>query len=234
MVRLPGKVQAGRRVKDFVSVMDVGPTLLEVAGLPVPADMNGCSFLAQLTSPKSGWIDEKRDWVVVGRELHFPTARDGNLPFPMRAIRTKEHLYIHNFKPDRWPYGAPYNLDDKSTAGDYEKLEEAPYRDLDASLTKSWLIDNRSATDAKDAIELTLGKRPPEELYAIKNDPDSLYNLEGDSNAENTLEELRTRLDTVMQETNDPRLTDAFDNPPYVVDPAKVSAQKPKSRKKQK
>lgn len=234
MVRWPGKVQTGRRVEDFVSVMDVGPTLLEVAGLPVPADMNGRSFLAQLTSAKSGWIDEKRDWVVVGRELHFHTARDGNLPFPMRAIRTKDHLYIHNFKPDRWPNGAPYNLNEKSTADDYEKLEEAPYRDLDASLTKSWLINNRSATDGKDAIELTLGKRPPEELYAIQDDPDSLHNLAGDSNAENTLKELRIRLDALMQETNDPRLTDAFDKPPYVVDPATLPAQKPKGRKKQK
>ncbi len=234
MARLPSTIPGGRRVNDFVSVMDVGPTLLDLAGLPVPADMNGRSFLKQLTSDQEGWIDETRDWVVVGRELHFHTARDGNLPYPMRAIRTRDHLYIHNFKPDRWPNGAPYNLNDKSTADDYEKLEDAPYRDLDASLTKSWLIDNRAATDAKDAIEMTLGKRPPEELYAIQDDPDSLTNLAGQPAAEAKLKELRDRLDEIMLKTSDPRLTDAFDRLPYIGDPAKLSTEARKAGKKAK
>ena len=234
MARLPGTIPAGRRVEDFVSVMDVGPTLLEVAGLPVPADMNGRSFSPQLTSDQSGWIDETRDWVVVGRELHFHTARDGNLPFPMRAIRTRDHLYIKNFKPDRWPNGAPYNLSEKSTADDYEKLEDAPYRDLDASLTKSWLIDNRAATDARNAIKLTLGKRPPEELYAITDDPDSLHNLAVQSSAEVKLRELRARLDAVMQKTRDPRLTDAFDEMPYIGDSSNLPTKGGKAGKKTK
>jgi len=40
-------------VEDFVSLIDIGPTLLEVAGLPVPAEMTGRSFLRQLTSEAS-------------------------------------------------------------------------------------------------------------------------------------------------------------------------------------
>ena len=234
MVRLPGTIPAGRRVNDFVSVMDVGPTLLDLAGLPVPEEMNGRSFLPQLTSEASGWIDQSRDWVVVGRELHFHTARDGSLPYPMRAIRTRDHLYIKNFKPDRWPNGAPYNLDDKSTADDYEKLEEAPYRDLDASLTKSWLIDNRSATDAKDAIELTLGKRPPAELYAVGADPDALVNLADDAASLAVKEDLAQRLMSVLETTHDPRLTDDFDRAPYVVANSEHPATKGKSTAKSK
>jgi N-sulfoglucosamine sulfohydrolase len=232
MARLPHTIPPGRRVEDFVSTMDIGPTLLELAGLPVPADMDARSFMKQLTSPDGGWVDPQRDFVVVGRELHFPTARDGNLPFPMRAIRTRDHLYIQNFKPDRWPNGAPYHLDDKSRSGDYTNLDEAPYRDLDASLTKTWLLENRAATDAKDAIQLTLGKRPAEELYAIQDDPDSLHNLATDKGSSEVKAALVGKLRSILEKTRDPRLSDAFDRPPYVVDPAKLPAPKKGKGKK--
>ncbi len=217
MVQWPQKIKAGRRVDDFVSVMDIGPTLLEAAGIKVPSDMDGDSFLPQLTSDQSGWIDPQRDFVIVGRELHFPTARDHQLPYPMRAIRTRDHLYIRNFKPDRWPNGAPYNVGDADATGNYDRLEVAPFRDLDASLTKSWLIANRDSSPARDAIDLTLGMRPAEELYAIQDDPDSLHNLADDPAVANIKAALSKRLMSVLERTNDPRLTDAFDRPPYVV-----------------
>ena len=101
--------------------------------------MDGRSFLKQLTARKSGWVDPQRNTVIIGRELHFHSARDGNLPYPMRGIRTPEYLYIRNFKPDRWPMGAPYNLDN-TDAGEYKRLEDAPFRDLDASLTKKMAV----------------------------------------------------------------------------------------------
>ncbi len=72
LVRWPKGIPAGRRVDDFVSVMDIGPTLLEVAGVNVPEEMDGRSFFPQLTSKKNGWVDPQRDSVVLGRELHFP------------------------------------------------------------------------------------------------------------------------------------------------------------------
>lgn len=236
LVRWPEKIAPGRRVDDFVSLMDVGPTLLEVAGLPVPADMDGRSFLKQLASDKNGWIDPARDFVVVGRELHFHTARDGNLPYPMRAIRTRNHLYIRNFKPDRWPNGAPHNIDNAEVSGHYGRLEEAPFRDLDASLTKSWLLAHRDTLATRDAIALTLGKRPAEELYAVDEDPDSLRNLADDPSARTMKAQLSSKLMSVLERTNDPRLTDVFDKPPYVIDPATAAARnaKPSRREREK
>jgi len=220
LARWPARIKAGRRVDDFVSVMDIGPTLLEAAGLPVPGDMDGRGFLKQLANPQSGWIDPRRDWVVTGRELHQHAARDGNLPYPMRAIRTRDHLYIRNFKPDRWPNGAPYNIENPALTGDYERLDEGPFRDLDSGLTKAWLLANRDAI-GKKCFDLTLGKRPAEELYAIGPDPDSLHNLADDNPPPEVKMRLRERLMSVLRQTRDPRLTDAFDQPPYV-DPALV------------
>lgn len=232
LVRWPKGIPAGRRVEDFVSVMDIGPTLLELAGVQVPAEMDGRSFLPQLNSKSNGWIDPQRDSVVLGRELHFHSARDGNLPYPMRAIRTRDHLYIRNFKPDRWPGGAPYNLDDPAAIRDYERLEDAPYREIDASLTKSWLLENRADPAASAAIDLTLGKRPDEELYAIQADPHSLHNLAHDPASGAIKAALSDRLLAIRERTNDPRLTDAFDKPPYVVSRSELKGQPQKPAKR--
>lgn len=219
LMRWPSGIPGGRRVEDFISLMDIGPTLLEMAGVRVPPDMDGRSFLRQLASRQTGWIDASRDQVIVGRELHYPTAREGNLPYPMRAIRTKDYLYIKNFKPDRWPNGAPYNVSDLAMAADYDRHEEAPYRDLDASLTKSWLLAHRSEAEAGKLVALTLGMRPAEELYDVVSDPDSLRNLAADPAHAQAKRDLECRLFAVLEKSGDPRLTDAFDKPPYVAQP---------------
>ena len=54
--------------------------------------------MPQLMSKKEGLIEKERDYVIVGRERHAHDARDGNLPYPMRAIHTKDFIYIKNFK----------------------------------------------------------------------------------------------------------------------------------------
>ncbi len=45
LVKLPNGARAGQRVKTRVSLVDLGPTLLEAAGLPVPSLMQGQSLL---------------------------------------------------------------------------------------------------------------------------------------------------------------------------------------------
>ena len=218
MIRYPKLIAPKRSVDDFVSLMDIGPTLLELAGVGVPTSMDGQSFKNQLTDHRSGWIDQHRDEVIVGRELHFHSAREGNLPYPMRAIRTPDFLYIRNFKPRRWPMGAPRGLDGE-TPPTYEQLHQntaVTMSDLDASLTKAWLITHRNEPDVRPLFDLTLNLRPKEEIYDLRVDPDQQNNLIHDSNYREKRLELSERLMSVLKETNDPRLTDAFDQPPYV------------------
>ena len=223
LVRWPKGMSAGRRVNDFVSVMDVGPTLLELTGTQAPAKMDGRSFLAQLTSKKSGWIDPTRDSVIIGRELHFHNARPGNVPYPMRAVRTKDHLYIRNFKPERWPMGNPYDAAELTERDALYKmgLSTTPaYRDLDGSLTKAWMMSQREEPGHKEIFRLTMHPRPREELYDLKKDPDQLVNLAADPEYVPVLTALRGRIDKVMSATGDPRIKDAFDRLPWV-DPTK-------------
>lgn len=219
LVRWPKGIPSGRRVNDFVSVMDVGPTLLELTGTKVPASMDGRSFLPQLTSKKSGWIDPKRDSVVIGRELHFHNARPGNVPYPMRAIRTKGHLYIRNFKPERWPMGDPYDAAKLTERDPLYKmgLSTTPaYRDLDGSLTKAWMMSQREEPGDKELFRLTMHPRPREEIYDLKKDPDQLVNLAADPEYASVLATLSARVDKVMNASGDPRIKDAFDRLPWV------------------
>jgi len=218
MVRYPELITKGRHVDDFVSVMDIGPTLLHLVGAKVPDDMDGRSFKSQLTNASSGWIDKQRDHVIVGRELHFPTAREGNLPYPMRAIRTPDFLYIRNFKPQRWPMGAPRGLG-RNDQPSYEQLHKSTsitMSDLDASLTKAWLITHRDEPDVRPLFDLTLNLRPEEELYDLRHDPDQKNNIANEEDYAAKRSELSARLMSILEETADPRLTDAFDQPPYV------------------
>ena len=221
MVRYPKLIAAGRHIDDFISLTDIGPTLLELANVSVPTSMNGRSFKTQLTSPDSGWIDPTRDHVVVGRELHFHSARNGNLPYPMRAIRTPDYLYIRNFKPERWPMGAPrrLNTENEPTYEELHKSTASTLSDLDASLTKAWLITHRKEPQVQQLFDLTLNLRPSEELYDLRRDPDQLENI-ADLNAQSEVKaKLSKQLMSILEKSEDPRLTDAFDRPPYVVRP---------------
>jgi hypothetical protein len=78
--------------------------------------MTAKSLLYVLDSDRTGQIEPERTYVVTGRERHVNDARPGHLPYPQRAIRTENYLYIINFCPDRWPMGDPKGLDDYDTA----------------------------------------------------------------------------------------------------------------------
>ncbi|MDO8545207.1 MAG: sulfatase [Opitutaceae bacterium] len=218
LVRWPGKVKPGRTVDDFTTLMDLAPTFLEAAGLTPPAAMNGRSLMPQLNAAKSGVIDATRDAAIFGRERHVGPARAGNLPYPSRAIRTKDFLYIRNFKPDRWPLGDPIGITE-STAPAFDALHtdtQVTLRDVDGSLTKAWLVTHRNQPDIKSAFEVLFGRRAAEELYDLRKDPHQLDNVAGEPAYAAARRELGDRLLRVMRDTQDPRLEDAFDRPPYV------------------
>ena len=103
-----GPVEGGRVIEDFISVSDLAPTFLEAAAIPIPDTMTGASFLDVLRSSESGWVDTGRNRMLIGKERH-DLGRPNNGGYPVRAIRTKEWLYIKNYEPDRWPAGNPRN-----------------------------------------------------------------------------------------------------------------------------
>ena len=97
-IRWPGVVKPNRTVEDFIRFDDLAPTFLEAVGLKPLREMTGRSFINTLRSESSGWIDRRRDHVVVGKERH-DIGRPGDAGYPVRAIRTREFLYARNFTP---------------------------------------------------------------------------------------------------------------------------------------
>ena len=181
IVRGPG-IKPGRVVDDFVNLMDLAPTFLEAGGQTPPAVMTGHSFMNVLHAENSGQVDPSRTWVVTGRERHVAEARDGNLPYPHRALRTPEFLYIRNFAPDRWPMGSPKftSPSDMPSIAVLEHNTFAAFADMDASPTKAWLVHQYGGEDWEWQYNYAFGKRPAEELYDLRKDPDEILNCADD------------------------------------------------------
>jgi arylsulfatase A-like enzyme len=220
--RWPGKIAPGRVIDDFVNLMDLGPTFLDVAGVEIPDSMTATSLLPLLESEVSGQVEPERIFVVTGRERHVASAREGHLPYPQRAIRTADYLYIYNFEPDRWPAGDPGGLDDLSAKPPSEEVLLAAYEtafsDLDKSPTKVWMIYNRAEEEVEPLFWLGFGKRPQEELYDLRSDPDYMTNVAEDSKYGEVRSELNSRLMAVLRAQDDPRVTESpprFEQAPY-------------------
>ena len=229
-----GGAKAGRIVDDLISLTDLAPTFLELGGLKVPGTMTGRSLLPLLVSEKSGRIDPARDAVFIGRERHVENAREDFLPYPQRAIRTPDHLFILNFKPDRWPLGAPYRLDSAipPSASEITLNTRVTLADEDAGVTKAWLVGMRNDPKWKPHYQWVYGRREAAELYDLKSDPHQTKNVATDPAYATRRIELEKRLIDELKTTGDPRVIDDgkfYESPPMAGPVPAASA--PKTRK---
>ncbi|MGL6097221.1 MAG: sulfatase family protein [Fimbriiglobus sp.] len=210
----------GRVVDDFVNLMDLCPTFLEVGGVKPPAGVQGRSLLPVIRSAASGQVDPERTWIVTGRERHVAAARAENKPYPMRALRTKDFLYIRNFSPDRFPMGDPHDI--TATAAPPAKALEtnthATFEDMDAGPTKAWLVAHRNDSEWKWHYDYAFAPRPAEELYVLATDPDQVKNVAADPAFAAARKEMADRLTKALTAGGDPRVTETdcrFERPPF-------------------
>ncbi|MCA9060159.1 MAG: sulfatase-like hydrolase/transferase [Planctomycetaceae bacterium] len=226
-----GKIPAGRVVDDFVNLMDLAPTFLEAGGVTPPEVMTGRSLMPVLTSEKSGQVDPERTWVITGRERHVGDARPGGKPYPQRAFRTKDHVFIVNFEPDRWPMGDPGDAAGEDIP-DYDTLANntfAAYADFDASPTKAWMIEHRNDPEVAKLFELGFGKRPKYELYDLSKDADEIENVAGYTEYADVQADMEKRLMAELKRVNDPRVTAdpvPFENAPFTDIPPRKKPKK--------
>lgn len=207
IVRWPGQVSAGVVSEDMVSLVDLAPTFLDVAGLETPADVSGRS----LRPLWRGEAQEGRDRVFLQRERHA-NVRRGDLSYPVRAVRTRDHLYIRNLAPDRWP------------AGDPEVYHSVgPFGDIDGGPSKEVLLERRQDLSIAPFFGLATAKRPADELYVLSTDPHQVSNVADDPAQADVVATLRATLDAWMRDTADPRATtndDRWERYPYYGGPA--------------
>jgi arylsulfatase A-like enzyme len=211
-VRWPGHLKAGTTSDAFLSQTDLAPTILEAAGVKVPAEMTGKSFLKILTGADTG---ADRDKVFFGRERHAQV-RKGDLSYPSRAVRTEKYLYIKNYRPDRWPAGDPQLV-----------FAVGPFGDIDDGPCKQEIIKMASGK----YFDWCCAKRPAEELYDLAKDPHELKNVADDPAYKEVKAKLAGELERWMKDNDDPRLApgggdDRFDTFKYYGAPAKDEKKK--------
>ena len=230
VARVPGGTP-GRIVDDFVSLPDLAPTFLEIGGVTRPKGMTAQSLMPQLRAAESGQIDPARTFVITGRERHVDMARDGNLPYPMRAVRTADHLYIRNFASDRLPLGRP-GIAVAGADADTEVLEHdtrAAYPDMDAGPTKAWLVRHGAEPEWRWLADYAFGLRPREELYDLRADPDQVHNVAADPDHAGPRGRLAAQLDALLIAADDPRMGPdiPFERPPFTDVEPRPQPQKP-------
>lgn len=89
IVRWPGMLEAGDVSEDLVSMIDLGPTLLSLAGVDIPLHFQGQPFLGPEATA--------REYVYAARDRH-DEAYD-----MVRAVRDGRYKYLRNFCPEK-PY----------------------------------------------------------------------------------------------------------------------------------
>lgn len=197
-IRWGQQVKSPRTVDKLVSLTDLAPTFLEVAGAKIPEEMTGNSLLPILKNQPVGRSDFQRDFVVFGRERHVPAQQKPSMQgYPARAIRSDRWMLKLNIEPERWPAGTPSGATHLSR--NFAECDDGP--------TKSALMGMKDDPKNSKYFQLSFGKRPAVELYDCKQDPDQINNLADDPEHAGTVAKLRAQLVDYLQKTEDPRFT---------------------------
>ncbi|MEX0320846.1 MAG: sulfatase-like hydrolase/transferase [Puniceicoccaceae bacterium] len=157
--------EKGNRLDGFVSFIDFGPTVLNLAGVEVPGFMDGKPFLGEEVTSKS----------LAGRNTAFSYAdRMGEKYDLVRAIRVANFKYIRNYQP--------FNFDGLQNNYRYLMLAFTEWRDLYSK--------GKLSPESAQFFE----PRPAECLYDLESDPFELNNLADDPAYKGVLHSMRNML----------------------------------------
>ncbi len=172
----PGHIAPGTRTAAMVSLVDVLPTLVAVAGGKAPGDLDGRSFDKVLLGETNSF-----------RDCIFAThSGDGNMNvYPSRCVRNDRWKYILNLHPDF-----------KFTSHITELAND------DGNYWRSWV--QKAGTDPDAAVKVhRYQERPREELYDLAADPLEQHNLAGTPAVESVLKKMRGLLEDWTKEQGD-------------------------------
>lgn len=212
----PTGIKNIKQTSDLVSLIDLGPTFLEIAGADPITEITGKSLAKLLYSDQES--EAHREFVMTGRERHTH-ARPDNLGYPARALRTADYLFVKNYNPNLYPIGDPVPKnavnDKRSKVKGFKNLYPG-YHDIDESPSKTFMMEHRNDQNVKDLFTNAFERRAMEQLYDIKNDPDCINDLAKDPAYSEIKSKLRKKLDDELLKQGDPRMSgnDIFDSYP--------------------
>ena len=179
IIRWPGMAQPGSESDLLISGIDLAPTLLQAAGVSVPEEMDGMSFLPELL----GRSMEGRRYVYAERGWHWgPITRTDGLDFN-RSVTSHRYRLIYNVLPGR------------------------SYTPVDMPGSEAWISIHASRAGGKlSELHERLyfqNPRPILELYDLDKDPYELENLAENQAYAETVDQLRKRLEAWMISQHD-------------------------------
>ena len=164
----------GDRSDGFVSFIDFGPTVLNLAGIKPHKELDGVAFLGQGVSAADL---AKRD-EVFGHADRFDEKFD-----MVRTFRKGKWKYIRNYQG--------YYADGLQNNYRYRQLAYDNWRDL-------YRADRLNRVQRQ-----FFERRPVEQLFDLEADPHEVNNLAGDPDQAKRLADLRERLRSKMKSIND-------------------------------
>ena len=182
MVRAPGITKAGsENTQHLVSSVDFVPTFLDLLGLPHPKKQDGASFAALIRGETAPGFDAV---------FKVYNENSGGIRNPMRAVQTKEFLYL--WSP--WSDGKLKFRTATTGTASYRTLRKlAPF---DPTLSQRLALFDFGV---------------PHALYHVTTDPNCLHNLAEDPAHAADLSSMQRRLQEFMTASDDHALT-AFKN----------------------
>jgi N-sulfoglucosamine sulfohydrolase len=149
IIKFPDKSKAGSVDDRLISSIDFGPTVLSLAGVTVPAHMQGIPFLGSQAGIPREAVFGARDRVDESYDM-------------IRSVRTKDYLYIRNYYPNEpFPIWVPY----LSNMPIYKEMLRL---DAEGKLTgpqKAWMAYARPPEELYDV------KADPYQVRNLINDP---------------------------------------------------------------
>lgn len=183
--------EAGTRTKTFVSFIDFGATVLNLAGIEIPDGIDGTPFLGNNIT--------KDNWAERNETFSYTDRMDEKYDM-VRAVRKGKFKYVRNYQP--------FNFDGLMNNYRYKQLGY-----------QEWIkmFQNNELNETQSQF---FQPKQPEALYNVETDPFETNNLADDESYKSILKDLRCNLAKRIEGMPDlsfyPEfylMQNAFDNP---------------------
>ena len=109
LVRWPGQIEPGSVRDDLVCFLDLAPTVLSLAGVPVPKHLQGQIILGPQQAPPREYIFAARDRMDETYDI-------------IRAVRDRRFKYIRNYQPEKTCSQPIAYMDEMPTMNEWRRL----------------------------------------------------------------------------------------------------------------
>lgn len=181
IIRVPEKWQKhagpgfepGTRADRMVSMIDLGPSMLSLAGIRTPGHMQGRAFAGPHAATPRKYIFGARDRMDERYDI-------------IRMVRGEEYRYVRNYEPWKTWYQYMNTPEKGRTMKAIRKVAKLPAKEQPPKV-----------------VQFLQPRKPVEELYDVEADPHELNNLAADPEFADKLKELREQHLNWVTETRD-------------------------------